>query len=68
MTQRPKEPAKNDVVWYRDWECHYVAEAGYWGGEPWVAYKGGADYEAPQVSSKTWDGLLDEVDAEEDDG
>lgn len=67
MTQRPAEPAKNDVIWYRNWECWYVSEAGYWGVGPWVAYKGGADVDAPQVSSKTWTELLDEIDVEEDD-
>ena len=64
---RPEAPAGCDNIWYRGWECGWNADAAYWGDEPWYAYKGGADLDAPQVTGKTWEALLDEIDAEEGD-
>lgn len=64
---RPAPPGFNSQeVWYRGWECGYDAEAGNWLGEPWRAYKGGCDLGARQASARSWEGLLDEIDAEED--
>jgi hypothetical protein len=62
---RPTEPPHGEDVWYRGWECGYDATAAFWGAEPWRAYKGGCDLDAPQTSGRTWSDLLDEIDAEE---
>ena len=70
MTARPAEPSKSygtPAVWYRGWECSYNDTASFWASEPWGAYKGGCDLDAPYTSGKTWDALLDEIDAEESD-
>lgn len=64
---RPDEPDKGADVWYRGWECGWHREAAYWGMEPWVAYKGGADLDAPHASGRSWSHLLDEIDDLEDD-
>lgn len=64
---RPPEPPKSDTVWYRGWECSYDATAAFWSGEGWNAYMGGCDLDAPHNSARTWEALLDEIDAEEDD-
>lgn len=63
--ERPPEPTGTDSVWYCDWECGYDDEAAKWVPEPWRAYRGGCDLDAPQISAKSWTGLLDEIDAEE---
>ena len=64
---RPEEPENGDVVWYRGWECGWDEEADKWTREPWRAYERGVDLDAPQVSGRTWEDLLCEIDAEEDD-
>lgn len=64
--ERPREPSYADVVWYRGWEAGYDDMASRYISEPWRAYKGGADLDAPYVSAATWDGLLDAIDDEED--
>jgi hypothetical protein len=65
-TKRPDEPAWNEQVWYRDWECGFDEMSDRYANEGWVAYKGGADLDAPRVSAKSWDALLDAIDDEED--
>lgn len=64
MKPRPDEPSKDDIVWYRGWECSYDPTAAYWTPEGWLAYKGGCDLDALQISACTWLDLLDEIDAE----
>lgn len=64
MDQRPNEPPHNEPAWYRGWECGYDEMAAYWGAEPWRAYKGCCDLDAPQTCGRTWTDLLDEIDAE----
>jgi hypothetical protein len=64
---RPPEPQGDDVVWYRGWEVGFDGMAHDYGGEGWRAYKGGCDLDAPQVSARTYDACLDEIDSEEDD-
>lgn len=60
---RPAEPQCGDEpVWYRGWECSYHIEAALWGCDGWVAYLGGPDIDCIQVSARTWEGLLDEID------
>jgi len=60
---RPAEPEIGDRdVWYRGWECGYNIDAALWGLEGWQAYLGGPDIDAPRVSARTWEGLLDEID------
>jgi hypothetical protein len=66
---RPPEPSTSPdihTVWYRDWECGFDEMSDRWAGEGWRAYKGGADLDAPTVSAKSWDALLDAIDDEED--
>lgn len=63
---RPAEPKGTDSAWYRGWECGFEPDRHNWCGDGWVGYKGGCDLDAPQTSGKTWDALLDEIDAEED--
>lgn len=60
--ERPQEPDHNTLVWYGSWECGWNDDASRYGLEPWYAYLGGADLDAPTVTGKTWDDLLDEVD------
>lgn len=60
--ERPKEPDGEAVVWYRGWEAAYDPDMAFWTTEKFRAYKGGADLCAPEVSSSTWEGLLDEID------
>lgn len=61
---RPDEPEVGaSDVWYRGWECGYNIDAALWGAEGWMAYLGGADVDAVQVSGRTWTALLDEIDA-----
>ena len=60
---RPDEPEVGaSDVWYRGWECGYNIDAALWGAEGWMAYLGGADVDAVQVSGRTWTALLDEID------
>lgn len=63
---RPQEPRAGEAFWYRGWECGFEPDRHNWCGDGWVGYKGGCDLDAPQTSGKTWDALLDEIDAEED--
>lgn len=63
--ERPPEPQSGEV-WYRGWEAGYEEMHARYTQESFVAYKGGADLDAPQVSGKTWEALLDEIDAQED--
>lgn len=65
MNERPTAPKGADSVWYRGWECGWEDMASRYGAEPWRAYKGGADLDAPQTSGATWKALLDEIDAHE---
>ena len=65
MGERPLEPPANVTIRYRGWECSYNRDAAYWGAESWDAYFGGADLDAPRISGKTWNALLDEIDAQE---
>ena len=64
---RPSEPPAGQLVWYRDWECGWDDDYSRYGLEPWSAYKGGADLDAPHTTAKSWSALLDEIDAEEGD-
>ena len=59
---RPAEPKGENTVWYRGWECGYELEGARWGAEGWRAYLGGADLDAVEVSARTWEALLDEID------
>lgn len=65
--QRPTEPEKGEDVWYRGWECGWDGMASRYDCEPWSAYKGGADLDAPHIMARTWEALLDAIDAEEGD-
>ena len=67
MSARPEEPIGDAVVSYRGWEAQYSFGQEFWTGHGWCAYKGGADLDAPSVTSARWSELLDEIDAEEDD-
>lgn len=58
---RTKPPARQ--VWYRGWECGQCEERTRYGIEPWVGYQGGADLDCPTITAKTWDALLEEIDA-----
>lgn len=51
-----------DTVWYKGWECGWDDDASRYGLEPWSAYKGGADLDAPHLTGKTWFALLMEID------
>lgn len=62
---RPVAPNAG-VTWYRGWECIWDEQADSWVAEGWRAYKGGVDLDAPTASAKTWEALLDEIDAEEE--
>ena len=63
---RPPEPHHSAVAWYRGWEAGYDPTAAFWGAEPWIAYKGGCDLDAPQATGRSWAHLLDEIDDNED--
>jgi hypothetical protein len=67
VSGRPEQPATGTWIWYRGWECGYDLDAAYWGAEPWMAYKGGVDLDAPTTCGRTWSAMLDEIDAEEGD-
>lgn len=60
--KRPGQPKRNAIVTYRGWECAFYSDAEFWTGNGWVAYKGGADIDAPNVNAGTWTGLLGEID------
>lgn len=62
---RPSEPAGDACVWYRGWEAGWSMDREFWTGAGYVAYKGGADIGAREVSASTWNGLLDEIEGEE---
>lgn len=66
MTERPAEPKGEDVVWYRGWEAGYDDTIARYTSSAWIAYKGGADLDAPSTTGKTWSDLLDAIDEEED--
>lgn len=66
--ERPPEPARDGHVWYRGWEVGYSWEYDTWGGEGWLAYKGGCDLDASMVAASTYAACLDEVDDREDEG
>lgn len=59
---RPPEPDHNTRVNYRGWEAEYNLDHGMWTGDYWVAFRGGADLDAPAVSAPTWVELLNEID------
>jgi hypothetical protein len=64
---RSVEPYGEGDVWYRGWEAGWDRLRDHYTGSGYVAYKGGCDLDAQEVSSGTWKGLLDEIDAMEDD-
>lgn len=66
LEARPAEPKGDGNAWYRGWEAGYEPERGNWVTDGFVAYKGGCDLDAPQVSAATWAALLDEIDDQED--
>lgn len=63
---RPAEPYGDKCVWYRGWELGYSFESEYWGGEGWIAYKGGCDLGAPEIRAGRYVLALDAIDDEED--
>lgn len=65
VTERPPEPDTEGDIWYRGWEAGFDDMAHHYTSEGWRAYKGGCDLDAPQLSSKTWAGLLDAIDEAE---
>lgn len=65
---RPEKPVGDNIVWYRGWECGFNEMASRYTLEGWIAYKGGADLDAPTVTASSWHALLDGIDTEEDDG
>lgn len=67
MTDRPQEPKGTDSVWYRGWEAGYDDMAARYVPDYWIAYKGGCDLDAPQLSASTFIALLDEIDETETD-
>lgn len=64
--QRPEQPQRDKVVWYRGWEIAWNDDADYWISQGWRAYKGGCDLDAPTHSAGTYLELLDLIDDEED--
>lgn len=59
---RPAEPVGKHIVWYRGWEVAHDEGEFYFGKNGWLAHKGGCDLDAPEVSSATYSGVLDEID------
>ncbi len=64
---RPEEPKGDALAWYIGWEIGFNYDAHAYAGEGWLAYKGGADLDAPTVSGKTFDDVLREIEEAEDD-
>ena len=62
--ERPVEPVDGALVWYRGWEVGFDYMAARWSAGGWLAYYGGCDLGAPNVSGRTFDDCLDEIDAE----
>lgn len=62
MTVHPAEPAPNETLWYRGWECGFESLRHAYTGSGYVAYLGGPDLDCIQVDAPTWEGLLDEID------
>lgn len=65
----PDAPVGEESVDYRGWEVFYDGSGAYtavMGDGRWVAYKGGCDLGALEVSSSTWSGVLNEIDAADD--
>lgn len=46
--------SKARPIWYRGWEIIFSADAAYWTGEGWLAYKGGCDIDAPSLSAPSF--------------
>jgi hypothetical protein len=64
VSAHPSEPA-DSVLWYRGWETGYSHDAAMWSGEGYYAYLGGADLDCVQVTARTWEQLLGEIDDHE---
>jgi hypothetical protein len=64
MTERPDEPT-DSVLWYRGWETGYSHDAAMWTGCGYYACFGGVDLDCLQVTARTWETLLDEIDDHE---
>lgn len=62
---RPQMPIGEADVWYRGWEVGWDQQREFYSGEGYVAYKGGCDLDAPQLTSGSWVGILDAIDDEE---
>ena len=62
----PPEPFGHVLIWYRGWECGWDDDGSRYGLEPWSAYKGGADLDAPHLTARDWKSLLQEIDAHEE--
>jgi hypothetical protein len=63
---RPEMPEGETDVWYRGWEVGWDQAREHWTGAGYVAYKGGCDLGAPELTSGSWAGILDAIDDEED--
>ena len=63
----PDEPSHDASVDYRGWEIGYDDGYGFNTKEPWSAYKGGVDLDAPRLSAATFVALCAEIDGEEGD-
>lgn len=66
MRDRPKEPKRDQNVWYRGWEITWNEQSHFWCDLGWDAYKGGCDIDVPRVMATGWDACLDEIDEHED--
>lgn len=64
---RPAMPVGEADVWYRGWEVGWDGGLACYSSEAWVAYKGGCDLDAPQLTAASWTEILDAIDDEEDD-
>ena len=47
-------------------EGRVLCKRSRYGLDPWSAYKGGPDLDAPHISGKTWEALIDEIRAQEE--
>lgn len=59
---RPNEPQGRKRLWYRGWECAFDRTAEQWTREGYYACLGGEDLDCIQVTARTWEQLLDEID------
>ncbi len=65
-TVKPPEPTWDNSAWYRGWEAGQDDMAMRYTDESYVAFKGGADLDAPQLCAKSWNELLELIDDAED--